>query len=155
MQTVACMNKTEITNGFLRTVFFVSIPFIIGCGPNEAILNSNKETPVSVNAPASVETAASTFEKDLETMRTADFDFIYVFRRTDAAKLDADDRAFLRVNTAEVNRRKLSDEDRAIIVGSNYRIPAENLKALSDRFAVADHSKPESDIKPGNTNANG
>ncbi len=127
------------------------LAFNAACGPNESILNSNKETP-PVNAPANIETAVSTFEKDLETMRTADFDFVYVFRRKDGGKLDSQDRAFLRDNTSDSNRRKLSDEDRAIIVGSNYRIPAENLTALNERFAVEDHSKPESEIKRGNAN---
>ncbi len=151
------MKKPETTKRpakrVLVTLLFSTASFVIGCA-NEAILNSNKEAPSPVNASGKIETAASMFEKDLETMYTADFDFIYVLRRKDGGKFDADDRAFLRANTANVNRRKLSDEDRAIIVGSNYRIPGENLTALSDRFSVADHSKPESEIRHQNTNAN-
>lgn len=125
------------------------LAFNSACGPNESILNSNKETPPS-NIPAAAETAPSTLEQDLQTMRTADFDFIYVFRRKDGGAFDAEDRTSLRTNTSDSNRRKISDEGRAIIVGSNYRIPAENLNALTERFALEDHSKPESEIKRGN-----
>jgi hypothetical protein len=126
------------------------LAFNSACGPNESILNSNKETPVP--SESKVETAVSTFEQDLQTMRTADFDFIYVFRRKDGGKFDAEDRTILRVNTSESNRRKITDDDRAIIVGSNYRIPGQNLSALIERFALEDHSKPESEIKRGNAN---
>lgn len=133
--------------------FFVCLLAITAaCGPNVSILNSNRETPPPANAQPTLETTSSTFEQDLETMRTADFDFIYVFRRKDGGKFDADDRSSLRINTSDSNRRKISDDDRAIIVGSNYRIPAENLSALSERFALEDHSKPESEIRRGNAN---
>lgn len=126
------------------------LAFNSACGPNESILNSNKETPVPSESKG--ETTVSTFEQDLQTMRTADFDFIYVFRRKDGGPFDPDDRISLRTNTSESNRRKISDQGRAIIVGSNYRIPAENLNALTERFVLEDHSKPESEIKRGNAN---
>jgi len=88
-------------------------------------------------------------------MQTADFNFVYVFRRTDGGEIDADDRAFMSANIPyEINRKKISDGGRALVIGSNFRLPAENFKALRDRFAFEDYSKRESEIMPSNNTAN-
>ena len=111
-----------------------------GCTPNPRILNSAEPTPDP--AQASVP-AVSSFESDIEAMKTADFIFIYVFRRKDGGVLDAEDRSFLNANRpTEVNRTRISDEGRAIIFGSNFRLPEENLKNLAERFAFEDLSIP-------------
>lgn len=74
-------------------------------------------------------------------MKTAQFLFIYVFRRKDGQPLDADDKRYAaRVIPPEMNRRTISDEGKAIIVGSNFRIPDETLKVLKQRFEFADFS---------------
>lgn len=88
-------------------------------------------------------------------MRTADFNFIYVFRRKDGKAMDANDKRFMAGNTpVETNRRRLSDDDKAIITGSNYRFPPEVMKLLTDRFAMEDYSKPESETMNANANSN-
>ena len=88
-------------------------------------------------------------------MQTADFNFVYVFRRNDGGELDPDDRAFMSSNIPyEINRKKISDGGRALVIGSNFRLPAENFKALRERFAFEDYSKPESEIMPSNNSAN-
>ena len=131
--------------------------FAAACGPNQKILNSaeNSSTPApAVNAPDS-ESKAPSIEQDIQAMKNADFNFIYVFRRKDGAVLDDDDKAFVNaVTPAETNRRRISDEGRAVILGSNYRFPPEAMKSLIDRFAMEDHSKPESEIPGGNANTN-
>jgi hypothetical protein len=148
----------------IKTIAIVSVVlagavFSAGCGPNKAILNSNAAEPASAVSTASPEPTPNTFDRDLEAMKTADFNFIYVFRRKDGGVMTADDRTFIKENTVDSNRRKQSDEDKAIIVGSNYRFPADKLKALTDRFAAENHSKPESElpkeIQNANMNANG
>lgn len=114
--------------------------FNLACQPNASILNSKTADEAPVNAAPNV----SPFESDLRSMQTANFDFIYVFRRKDGGPLDAEDRRFAKTNSpAETNRFVLSDEDRAIIAGSKYKFTPENLKALGARFSVADFSKPE------------
>lgn len=86
-------------------------------------------------------------------MRTADFNFIYVFRRKDGHSLEATDRKFASDNIPpEINRRKVIEDGKAIIIGSNYRPPPENMKALAEIFAVDNYSKPESEIINANTN---
>ena len=121
------------------------------CGPNQQILRS-AETPTP---PAVSPTPLSALEQEVKAMRTADFNFIYVLRRKDAAPLDAADKKIASDNIPpEVNQRKVFDDGRAIIIGSNYRLPGENWKALGERFAIEDFSKPESEIMGANTNAN-
>ena len=52
-------------------------------------------------------------------MRTANFNYIFVLRRKDGGTMDADDKAFVRGVTGGFNRRTLSDDEKAVIVGSN------------------------------------
>ena len=125
----------------------------LACGPNQRILESSNENqpasePIAVNSNTAP--AASSFEQDLNAMSTADFNFIYVFRRKDGGVLDADDKRFIGGNTLpEMNRRKLSDGGKALIMGSNFRPQDPSmLVRYKARFAFEDFSKPESEL-PG------
>ena len=129
------------------------------CGPNQRILESSNDNRPSDAEVTSVNSNSAPvpagFDQDLESMRTADFNFIYVFRRKDGGVLDSDDRSFMNANTPyEINRKKLADSGRALIVGSNFRFPAENFKVMKERFAFEDFSKPESEIMSANANSN-
>ena len=106
------------------------------CGPNEQILKSGKESPT----PASVETPQSTVDAEISNMRTADFRFIWVIRRKDGGVIDAADKAIIRVNTVEMNRRVVTDDEKAVIIGSNTAPFSENFDALAGAFAVQDVS---------------
>lgn len=134
------MNKISFTLLFLLSGLFT------GCGANEGILLSGKETPSQINA-ASEKPA---FTKDLEAMRTAGFTFIYVLRRKDGGTLDTDDINVIKQHTVDTNRRVKSDNDRAVIIGSNYQLLENDLAALYDRFAVEIYS----DEPPVSTNVN-
>ena len=126
--------------------------FAAACGANESILKSGKETPSpSIPAPPA---GVSTFTSDLEAMRTAGFTSIYILRRRDGQPMNSEDRAVIRQNTEGVNRRVASDSDRAILIGSNYQIPAENLKVMFERFAVEDQSPPPQPAPSAASNAN-
>src|SRR4051812_47630712 len=120
---------------------------ITGCGPNPDVLRSNSPTPtpVSIGQPANSTPAADTVEKEVAAMQTADFNYIFVLRRRDGGVIDQDDKSFLRQTTSNVNRRSLSDDGKAIIIGSNAKFPPELLDAIKQRFALEDHSKPESE----------
>lgn len=87
-------------------------------------------------------------------MQTANFDFIFVLRRKDGAVMDTDDKGFIKAVTADANRRSLSGDGKAVIVGSNYRLPDETMKVLGERFDMEDHSKPASEIIRSGTPAN-
>lgn len=139
----------------LATLACGIVTLFSGCAANEAILRSNTAPePAPDSQPANTAPSASSYEHDLEAMRTADFDYIFVLRRKDGAKMDAEDRAVARLATAEANRRSLSDEDKAVIVGTNYPIAADKMKTLTDRFSVEDFSKPPAERKPiGNSSA--
>ena len=112
----------------------VSVVLFGGCGPDQRILDSGKEKPEQGQTTPQ----ATTFESDMAAMRAAGFSFVHVLRRKDGGKLDTEDRSILRTNTADTNRRVVSDDDRAVIIGTNYKIPPENMKVLRDRFNVED-----------------
>jgi hypothetical protein len=129
--------------------------FSFSCQPNAAILESSKNaTSERANSlEAANNQPKNSFARDLETMRTANFDFIYVFRRKDGAPLDADDKKYVKLNSpTETNRFILSDEDKAVIAGSKYKFAEQNLMALRDRFNIEDFSKPPIDTPPNAEN---
>jgi len=115
-----------------------------GCGPNQRIIESSnaRERTVTAETPEAPGSTASTFEQDLEAMGTADFEFIYVFRRKDGGMLDASDKSFIaQTSPVEMNRRRLSDDGKAVIIGSNFRMPHQALEILKEVFAFEDYSR--------------
>lgn len=140
-----CAKPQALTAGCLLIVL---VFLATGCGANDTVLRSGKETPArGYTAPEK-----SSFVVDLESLHTAKFTFIFALRRQDASPLDADDRAAIRVQTADANRRISTDEGRAVLVGSNYLLPAANIAALRERFVFEDYS-PTPALDP-NGNAN-
>jgi len=122
----------------MKLLFCAIVCFLLSaCGPDERVLRSGKETP----APSNVEASKPTFAKELDEIRAANFTFIYVLRRKDAQKLDSEDRSVIRLQTVDMNRRVTADEDKAVIIGSNYQLPPKNMLVLLDRFAVENYSQ--------------
>ena len=128
---------------------------VSACGPNQRIINSSQENREAASREsANVAPAVSSFERDLTAMRNADFKFIYVFRRRDGGVLDADDKSYItRTSPPEMNRRTLSDEGKAVVIGSNFRMPAAVLETFKQRFVFEDHSSGEIQ-DPGSSNDN-
>jgi hypothetical protein len=117
-----------------------------GCGANQGVLKSGKENA----QPTSTASPKSAFESDMDAMKTAGFSFVYVLRRKDSGKLDAADRSLIKAQTTDTNRRVATDEDRAVMIGSNAQLPDANLNALRERFNIDITAEPP----PANTNAN-
>ncbi len=145
----------EISQPYSRFSRIVCFSLIILILPsfacvNQSLLKKNKNSAVVVE-----EKNVSDFERDLQTMKTADFDFIFAFRRKDGGIFDSEDKKYLRANTPPgTNRFVSTDEGRAFIAGSRYAFSPENLEALRSRFLVEDYSKPEAASQDTNQNLN-
>lgn len=127
----------------MSSIFLLLVFATLACAPNQRIINSAaSETPAPVNiAPPAV----GGFDGDLQTMRNADFKFILVFRRKDGAVLNADDKTFANVNgPADVNRRRIADNGKAIIIGSNFPFLPGMMEKMAERFTIENYSKPDS-----------
>lgn len=112
---------------------------IFGCGVNDNVLRSGKETPIQANVERK-----SDLEADLDAMHTAGFNFIYILRRKDGGAIASDDINVIKQQTVDTNRRVKTDSDRAVIIGSNYQVSANSMAVLSTRFLIEDHSPPPS-----------
>jgi len=158
------LNFRKVLVTFFNRLFSFRFPFSIfrfpfyifllftACQPNASIMNSRPDAPPFSSANSTP--AKSSVETDVETMRTADFDFIYVFKRKDGAALTAEDKTFIKENSPrETNRFLLSDEGKAVVAGSKYIFTPEHLKALSARFVLENFSKPDGETN-NNANAN-
>ena len=111
----------------------------LGCGANEGVLRSGREPP---SPPAADAPTKTTFERDLAEIKEAKFTWLYVVRRRDGGILNSEDKAFVRQHTTDANRRVLSDDGKAVIIGSNYSVTAIGAEALKERFEVTDLSEP-------------
>lgn len=122
----------------------------LSCGANENILKSGNETSIQTNSTTINEPA--TFANDLAAMQTAGFSFIYELRRRDEETIDSEDVRVIKQLTVDTNRRVKTDNDRAVLIGSNFELPKENLAGLNRRFLVEDHSQPP--VEEAKTDAN-
>lgn len=131
-----------------QVIFVCFVCLCASCGGNENILQSGKETPAPISS-----SPKDPVEKELGSMRTAGFQFIYVVKRKDAAKMTADDRGLIKLQTADTNRRVATDDERAIVIGSNTQIPPTNLATLYQHFSIDNYSQaPAADNVNANTN---
>ena len=113
----------------------------LGCQPNQTILKDTAPPPTPMST---VESRKTSFEDDLRDMQTANFDYIYAFRRKDGGTFDKDDKKYLRDNTPlETNRWTSTDEGKAYFAGSGFGFSPEQMDALRKRFIIEDYSKPE------------
>ena len=126
----------RFSNGIWFFVFAVFLSMIL----NFACTPRSFEKPNVAAPPPTVEDKQASFQNELEKMKTANLQYILVFRRKDGGTIDGEDKKFLRANLPFNNRVVLADEDKAVVVGSNYKFPPENLDALRLRFNVEDYS---------------
>jgi hypothetical protein len=141
---------------YIFLFFIVPIVFLtIGCGPNEEILKSNSnQAAAEPTAVANSQPAYDTVESEVQNMRTADFNFIFVLRRKDGGVMQPDDKAFVRTNAPNANRRSLVENGKAIVIGANAVTLGDVTKKLSERFEVQDFSKPAAENANSNTPSN-
>lgn len=136
-RTLECMKIVVRRWRFSGLLTGIALVFT-GCGPDERILRSGNAEPPASNVERKVPTIAD----DIEAMRTADFEFIYVLRRKDGGNIDAEDKGVIRVNTTDANRRVSAEDGKAFLIGSNTKLPPKNMLALYERFSVENYSKP-------------
>jgi hypothetical protein len=83
----------------------------------------------------------STFERDLASVQRNNYQKVYVISRPDGGALNADDKAYLKTNMPiETTMRILTDEDRRLIVGTNFDFKPEHFDALNKRFRIEDYT---------------
>jgi hypothetical protein len=128
---------------------------VLGCQPSQTVLKDRQPTPES-SVESTPGIPVDDFQDRLKSVQTGNFDFVYVFRRKDDRVFDSEDKKFLRENLPpDTNQKQLTADDKALIIGSNYVFPPENLDALKKRFKMEDYSpKEETPKKEQNSNVN-
>ncbi len=140
------MTKKRKKIDFIALLILALVSF--SCA-NQTILNSQPK-PVPI-PPA--EQPKDSFERALRGVQSGDFTYILVLRRKGGEAFGGEDSKFIRANTPPgTNQFVLTDEDKTIIIGSNFPFSPENLKALGEQFNVENYSKPEAEEANKNTN---
>lgn len=139
------------TQSFLVILLIFSTLFFANCA-SQIILNDKQPTPEPV-AESTPEIPVDDFTERLQSVQTGNFNYVFVFRRMDGEVFTDEDRKILRENTENMNQRQLTSDKKALILGSNYAFPPENLDALKKRFKIEDYSpKKEEPVKEQNKN---
>ena len=116
------------TRAALAGLLTFGVPMSGGCGGGGSSKNAAQSKP-------------SAFERDLASVQRNNFQKVYVISRPDGGALNADDKAYLKANMPiETTMRILTDEDRRLIVGTNFDLKPEHLDALHKRFKLEDHT---------------
>ncbi len=101
----------------------------------------------STNAASSA-SRMSDFDKQVKAMKTADFNYIFAFRRKDSGVFTSEDKQFIKANSHyATNRFTLTKDEKVIVAGSNFEFSEENLNALRENFDVEDFSKPTEELE--------
>ncbi|NNF00183.1 MAG: hypothetical protein HKN25_14280 [Pyrinomonadaceae bacterium] len=106
-----------------------------------ACLSENGTNRDSANV-SPTKTPLSELDRELRSLRTVDFDYIFSFKRKDGEAFSREDKKFLKEQTFIANRRSLLKDEKTILIGSNYEIEKKRLDALKERFEFEDFSKP-------------
>ncbi len=117
--------------------------FSISCGSDSGIEDTNKTT----NSNANKTRVISEEERELQSLKTADFDFIYSLKRKDGDVFSPEDRQFLKQKTYRANRRTLTEDEKIIFIGTNYEIDKKDLQTIKERFEFEDFSKSDEELK--------
>ncbi len=126
----------------------------LGCQPSQRILEDRQPTatPIVDETP---QVPVDDFAERLKSVQTGGFDFVYAFRRKDGEVFTSEDKKYLRENLPpDTNQKQLTSDEKAVIIGSNYIFPLENLDALKKRFKIEDYSPKEEPKQDQNTNVN-
>ncbi len=98
------MRKNKLTK---RNVFTLVLGLIFA-----VCLNSSCQSPSlqanKTNVNKVAENKANDFQSDLQTMKTAGFDYIFVFRRKDGGVLDGEDKTYVKANSPAATNRFIS-----------------------------------------------
>ena len=136
------MNRTLL---YIISLMLASSAVFTACAP--------PETPEPATPTPTPE--LSEFERELRSLKIADFDYIYVLRRKDGAPFSAADKEYIRQNRHHAtNRSSLSEDEKVIFVGSNFAFDEAGLENLKARFVFEDFSKPAALIKKEEEEAN-
>jgi basic membrane lipoprotein Med (substrate-binding protein (PBP1-ABC) superfamily) len=104
-----------------------------------AVVSGNCQRSAPSNDAA--QNKPSAFARDLASVQRNNFLQVYVISRPDGGNFNADDKAYLRANMPiETTMRILTDEDRRLIVGTNFEFKPEHLAALNQRFKLEDYT---------------
>ncbi len=142
-------NKFSLKNVFSTASSALAAVFVsisLACGGNPALQNNAN----SANSAPEVKLTA--VERDIKSMETANFNYIFVFRRKDGGVLDGEDKKFLKDNSpAETNRFVLSDQDKAVVAGSSFEFEPKILEKLGERFNIENFSSAKA-VENNNVN---
>jgi len=147
------MKSITVRNLAIGLILGVFCLFGFSCGSDSEIKNTKPAT----NSKAGKTPEISEEERELQSLRTADFDYIFSLKRKDGKVFSSEDKQFLRQKTFRANRRSLTRDEKIIFIGTNYEIDKKDLKAIKERFEFQDFSKSKVDRKrpEDNTNSSG
>ncbi|MFV0388707.1 MAG: hypothetical protein ACK5NT_08120 [Pyrinomonadaceae bacterium] len=134
-QNLSCFHQYGI--GLFITLL-ATILFACGSG----------SSPESNQSPAPSPTVKkSESEEILQSFATANFDYIYEIRSKSGEALTSEDIKYISERTTQVNRRRKTDDNKAVFIGTNFDLDSTTLVDFKQRFDFDDHSRSAAEIE--------
>ena len=102
--------------------------------------SSGDEGPPDASTYRPLPTPATEFEQNLQSVRDAHFNYVWVFTRLDGKPFTSEDRPILTANAPRVVDWVGTKDMKTYIAGSNFPLEPENLTALQKRYKIEDYS---------------
>jgi len=138
------IQKNRLTIKFIIKFYFLFVfcTAIFSCADQKMPENAANSTP---------QKTPTEFERELKSLKTVDFNYIFAFRRKDGEAFNREDKTFLKRKTYQANRHILTKDEKVVFVGTNYKLAKKDFKSLKKRFDVQDFSKSDDQIKKEKT----
>ncbi len=130
-----------------RIIFLLIIFGLSSLGFACGLIKSENTTVAITPSKVTPTPVISEFERELNSLKTADFDYIFAFKRKDGKAFSSEDKKFFKEKTYRANRRTLAKDNKTLFVGTNYAIEDKDLGDLKERFDYEDFSKPAAELK--------
>lgn len=121
-----------------------SLILVIGLAMSGCNRNEGAPSPTGTEAAASPAGASPSpqteFERDLQYIRTSQFQHVWLIARKDGKKLDSDDSNFLKQNAPQVVDWVATNGGTKVFAGTNFDLELAGLNKIRQRFVVEDYT---------------
>ncbi len=137
-------------NRKIKLVFACLVCFAtFGAACNSEVKNDNSHVvtdEIAENRP--VKKLLSDFEEKLNYVRNGRFTYIFAFTRKDGKPFDSDTKEYVKKSSdPQTNQWIITEDEKTVIAGSNFRFQPNHFEALLKMFKVEDFSGTEKGTK--------
>lgn len=112
--------------------------FLVGCADSTPV--NNQTANVSAAKPTPARSPQTSLEDRLFYIKNGNFRQVVAISRKDNGKLTSEDIDYIKqyAPSEQINQRLLTDDNKYVVAGTNFKFTPEQMEALQKRFTVED-----------------